>query len=782
MAMTVTVRRPFRRVLRSTIEVTTRLLSSATSQALKLTPSKDEHLKKRRRPMDTSGNGVTIVRDSKSAEAALEVLYQNQSSYHACDTEVADIDIDKSPIGQGFVTCATIFCGPNVNFGNGNRLFIDNLDDAEGTLNIFTDYFEDRKIKKVWHNYSFDRHVLWNHGIDVQGFGGDTMHMARLWHSAIKEGYSLESLTKMLLTKEFHKTPMKELFSKPLILKNGLPSKIKKLPAIDELQRDEEFRETFIKYATHDAMTTWYLRESLEMYLRRFPWTVGENNAGCSMWDFYQRYWIDFGELLTDMERVGFRVKDEDFLPEIRQKAYDDIAQAEQHFKQWAESLLEEAKDMNIYSDPQKQQFFFGGHPNSQLEDTREFKYPNEDSIIMPGEAKPKKNLVMKLRGLGMEPIAFTTTGKPKVSADIMKKLAGNPNDPEPAYGTAYKFFGKGKKGKEACQAIDSLNRVNFLVKMLNSFIEPLIDMADHNHRVHCSLNLNTETGRLSSRRPNLQNQPALEKDVYKIRSAFTCNPGNILLVADYGQLELRVLAHMAKCKSMIEAFKSGGDFHSRTALGMYPHVQQAVDNGEVLLEWDYSKGEAPKPVLKDKFGAERRKAKTLNFSIAYGKTAYGLAKDWGVSKSEAQDTVNLWYRDRPEVKKWQDDQIETGIKHRYTRTLMGRYRPIKGIRSTDNRIAAHYARTAINTPIQGGAADIVMMAMLKIRGNNRLRQLGFKLILQIHDEIILEGPKEHQDEGLKLLKSCMETPFDFPMEVDLVVDASAAETWYEAK
>merc|ERR1712072_512485 len=159
--------------------------------------------------------------------------------------------------------------------------------------------------------------------------------------------------------------------------------------------------------------------------------------------------------------------------------------------------------------------------------------------------------------------------------------------------------------------------------------IKPLQDLADTDSRVHCSLNLNTETGRLSSRRPNLQNQPALDKDQYLIRKAFKAKEGCSLIVADYGQLELRLLAHVAKCESMLSAFREGGCFHSRTAVGMFDHVRQAVENGEVH-----------KPLVKDKYAAERRRAKTLNFSIAYGKTAHGLAKDWGVSQQEAQSML----------------------------------------------------------------------------------------------------------------------------------------------
>ena len=123
----------------------------------------------------------------------------------------------------------------------------------------------------------------------------------------------------------------------------------------------------------------------------------------------------------------------------------------------------------------------------------------------------------------------------------------------------------------------------------------------------------------------------------------------------------------------MIEAFRQGGCFHSRTAVGMYPHVKKAVDNGEVLLEWDYSKGQPTVPLVKDTYASERRKAKTLNFSIAYGKTVFGLAQDWGITKEEAEDTLNAWYKDRPEVKKWQELTRDMAVKRGFVRTLMGR-------------------------------------------------------------------------------------------------------------
>ncbi|CAM9791992.1 unnamed protein product [Phaeothamnion confervicola] len=258
---------------------------------------------------------------------------------------------------------------------------------------------------------------------------------------------------------------------------------------------------------------------------------------------------------------------------------------------------------------------------------------------------------------------------------------------------------------------------------------------------------------------------------------------GKRLIVADYGQLELRLLAHMTNCRSMIDAFAAGGCFHSRTAVGMFEH---AVDSGEVLLEWDYSKGKPPKPLVKDVFAAERRKAKTLNFSIAYGKTAHGLSKDWGVSIEEANSLLEAWYADRPEVRRWQESVKKTARSTGVSRTLMGRYRTLSGVNSSEAGARSHSLRAAINTPIQGGAADVVMLAMLRIDRSETLKRLGWKLLLQVHDEVILEGPEESAEEAMREVVHCMENPWDEvglqPLRVHLAVDAKHAKTWYEAK
>ena len=190
--------------------------------------------------------------------------------------------------------------------------------------------------------------------------------------------------------------------------------------------------------------------------------------------------------------------------------------------------------------------------------------------------------------------------------------------------------------------------------------------------------------------------------------------------------------------------------------MSMYDYVADAVDSGAVLLEaGDGSSSNQGKPLLKDEYAAERRKAKVLNFSIAYGKTAFGLAKDFGVSTEEAQDTVDKWYEGRPQVKAWQDATIRRGETTHFVATLLGRQRKLHSLMfKDDRRKQKHYraaTRAAINTPIQGSAADIVMLAMVELEQHPDLRELGWKLLVRV---ACSSGPRATSPRSKLLLSS----------------------------
>ncbi|CAN6229737.1 unnamed protein product [Urochloa humidicola] len=774
-----------------------------------------------RKALGTVYEKVLVVDDVKSARRVVQLLTTKYRNFiHACDTEVANIDVRKeTPVGHGKVTCFSIYSGTSgveADFGNGKTcIWVDVLDGRQDVLMEFGPFFEDSSIRKVWHNYSFDSHVIENYGIKVSGFHADTMHLARLWDSSRGQGggYSLEGLTNDhsvmgVVPKEMQK-----------IGKRSMETIFGRKKPVEILQRED--RELWICYSSLDSVSTLRLYESLKSKLERKPWTFDGVPRG-SMYDFYEEYWRSFGAVLVKMETAGMLV-DRAYLSETEKVAVAQRKLAADEFRRWASKYCPAAKYMNVNSDTQIRQLFFGGienrnKPGEFLPKSKAIKVPNDEIAVAEGKKVPKYRTI-ELFGIveDLRTDIFTASGWPSVSGDALRNLAGivpsdlvyttdDVNEDEcvsdseisdrdledtSSYGTAYEAFGGGKKGEEACHAIAALCEFRSIDSLITKFIRPL--QGDHisckEGRIHCSLNINTETGRLSARTPNLQNQPALEKDRYKIRQAFVAAPGNSLIVADYGQLELRILAQLADCRSMLDAFKAGGDFHSRTAMNMYEHIREAVEEERVILEWHPQSGQEkpPVPLLKDAFGAERRKAKMLNFSIAYGKTAHGLARDWKVSIKEAKDTLKLWYSDRKEVLDWQTKQKKLAHEKCEVYTLLGRSRHFPNTAHatfSQRGHRGHTERAAINAPVQGSAADVAMCAMLEIDRNTHLKELGWTLLLQVHDEVILEGPAESAELAKSIVVECMSKPFYGTniLNVDLAVDAKCTQNWYAAK
>jgi len=272
---------------------------------------------------------VKIINTKAEALQAIQVLTAHKNHVWGCDTEVADIDVKKEgPVGNGRVICVSIYGGDDVDFGGGaTTLWVNNDGASEGVLQHFKAWFENDAYKKIWHNYGFDRHVMHNEGIDCRGFGGDTMHMARLWDSSRDkatgggDGYSLEALSSddYLFPadspgKKFAKISMKELFGVAKLKKDGGESKIKELPDMRVLQNDPATREKWIEYSARDAVATWWVREKIVHELKKMPWIVADVSLTekygpkPNMYDFYMCYLKDFGELLTDMERNGIKL------------------------------------------------------------------------------------------------------------------------------------------------------------------------------------------------------------------------------------------------------------------------------------------------------------------------------------------------------------------------------------------------------------------------------------------------------------------------------------------
>lgn len=278
--------------------------------------------------------------------------------------------------------------------------------------------------------------------------------------------------------------------------------------------------------------------------------------------------------------------------------------------------------------------------------------------------------------------------------------------------------------------------------------------------RVHTSYSLAaTSTGRLASTDPNIQNIPIRTAEGREIRKAFVAAPGNVLLSADYSQIELRILAHMADIPQLIEAFHEGQDIHALTASEMFGVT------------------------LKDMDPMTRRRAKAINFGIIYGISAFGLANQLGISRSEASDYIKTYFKRFPGIQTYMNDIKEQVADLGYVETLFGRRVHYPGVKTNNRQQKAFFERAAINAPIQGTAADIIRRAMVRIGPLFADFESPVKMLLQVHDELIFEVEQEKADAITPLICEVMEqanTPI-IELKVPLKVDARHAENWDEA-
>ncbi len=276
--------------------------------------------------------------------------------------------------------------------------------------------------------------------------------------------------------------------------------------------------------------------------------------------------------------------------------------------------------------------------------------------------------------------------------------------------------------------------------------------------RIHTTYNqATTVTGRLSSSNPNLQNIPIRTEEGNKIRNAFCSQDKehNLILSADYSQIELRLLAHVSGDEHLIEAFNSDVDVHTLTASKVF--------------------GVSIDEVTKDM----RRKAKAVNFGIVYGQSKYGLAKALNISNSQAQDFIDKYFESYPKIKQYMNDKIEFAHENGYVETLLGRRRYLSAeLASSNFQIREFAQRAAINQPLQGTAADLIKQAMIEVDKQLTLKGLKAKMIIQVHDELVFELPKEELEELKELVVKGME--LSQPLKVPLVVDVNYGESWKE--
>lgn len=298
--------------------------------------------------------------------------------------------------------------------------------------------------------------------------------------------------------------------------------------------------------------------------------------------------------------------------------------------------------------------------------------------------------------------------------------------------------------------------RYRKIQKLRSTYVDGLAPCI-RNGRVHTTYNQsNTQTGRLSSANPNLQNIPIRTEEGRELRKLFTASEGNVLIDADYSQIELRLLAHFSGCKELIDAYVNGLDIHAKTASQVFN-----VPLNEVTPEM-------------------RRDAKAVNFGIIYGISAFGLGTDLGIAAKRAKEYIERYFESYSDVKSYMDNNVKRAATDGYVETLFGRRRIINEIHSANYNVRSFGERAAMNMPLQGSSADIIKKAMIKVF--HRLKEGGYKakLVLQVHDELIIDCPKAETEAVKTFLKEEMENAVS--LKVPLTVDVNIGKNWFETK
>ncbi len=306
------------------------------------------------------------------------------------------------------------------------------------------------------------------------------------------------------------------------------------------------------------------------------------------------------------------------------------------------------------------------------------------------------------------------------------------------------------------CLIVRHILEQRHLTKLNSTYAKGLKKVLTPEHKIHTRFqNTTTATGRLSSVEPNLQNIPIRTELGAELRNMFVAQEGNVLIDADYSQIELRLLAHIAEDEAMLNAFRSGEDIHSQTASQVF-HVPLAEVTSTM-----------------------RRSAKAVNFGIVYGISAFALSQDIGVTVAEAQNYINRYFETYPNVKAYLDEVVVQGRENGFVSTLLGRKRWLGDLSSSNFRQRAFSERMAQNTPIQGAAADIIKVAMVSVRNKLLEQGLSGKLVLQVHDELLIQCPQSEGEATAKLVQEAMEGVME--LSVPLLAETHIGKNWGEA-
>ncbi|MEC9413648.1 MAG: DNA polymerase I [Pseudomonadota bacterium] len=519
---------------------------------------------------------------------------------------------------------------------------------------------ESPKHLNVGQNLKYDRHVLLNHGIDLQGIAHDTM----------LESYVLDSTA----TRHDMDSLAQKYLGRDTIHFEDIAGKGKKQLTFNEIGIEQAS-----PYAAEDADITLQLHQTLWPKIEKIP----------SLAKVYKELEMPLLPVLNTLERNGVNI---------------DI---------W---MLQQQSD----------------NMARQIADLEEQAYTVAGQKFNLGSPKQLQEILYKKQQLPVK--KKTPKGQPSTAEEVLQELAD--------------------EGYELPQII---MQYRGLSKLKSTYTDKLpLQVNKSSGRVHTSYHQAvTATGRLSSSDPNLQNIPIRSENGRRIREAFVASDGYVLLAADYSQIELRIMAHLSGDKSLLNAFANGEDIHRHTASEIF--------------------GVALEEVTSD----QRRSAKAINFGLIYGMSAHGLSRQLGIERHQAADYMNVYFERYPGVRQYMDNTRQQAKDQGYVETIFGRRLYLPEINSSNGMRRQYAERTAINAPMQGSAADIIKRAMIDIHTWLSNADTGIKMIMQVHDELVFEVPKDQLDMAKNTIEDFMIKAAE--LKVPLEVGIGVGDNWEQA-
>lgn len=684
---------------------------------------------------DRRASGIFVADSPAKCEQALRMISREHRVY-GVDTESEVVDSEMHP--KGIVRVFSV----QFSTAKGPKIFVPNYGPHEGQLRIFKRWLESELFKKTLHNAKWDMHVFGNHGIRMRGLKSDTMVM-----DFLKDTGEMFHGLKECIRRYFGEETVeyRDTFKVPKLLKNGGAGKGFIIPPLSTVlkhvfYKDESGNPHCYRCGVSANAAAGGVDDCAKGYELLLRYATSDPYYGARLDEYltdhlegvpwvgdksYYEYYKEFELPYTEVLYELERVgclMDMDHLGEMEERLKADILKSEQEFLRLAVKAGADILSLQNFNMNSGQQIG---------------KLFEQQLGITIGDRTP--------------------TGKPKTDDAALSAIKG--------------------RGRKVAEVLLEHRK---LTKFLGTYVGKFKEMAPrYKGRIHTTLKqIGTATGRLSSAGPNLQNIPASDKDDYGIRKAFVAPKGMVVGDIDLSNIELRLMAHFSQDKAMLEALRKGWNLHSLTAVGTFdgPRAFKGAQSitKELLDE------------VKHKFESDYKAAKVLNFGIGYGMGPMKFASMTGKNERAGYEAIENFYRTYPGLKRGIQSAQFHARKYGYVRTLLMRYAHIEGINSPHMGLRKAGERRAWNYKIQGSAADLLKMGMILVHRNERLRELGVRMNLQIHDELLFEVPKGAEKESKKIIDELISHPYRSFGFKDLLLDTPGeldfGKSWAEAK